>query len=158
MAGLWCDSESVKRGINPVEIAYIEIKERRPRRRKINPETKVSPCHLSSRGCGRIDQILAVLLQTSEVTETSEVFIFPSGCGRVSRFDKLSARLRQGFDRLNHLLSARLWEGWMGLGLNPKLAAYYPLIFFCGKWAFGQIFELTRVQSEGVLNLFNKTC
>ena len=42
-------------------------------------------------------------------------------------------------------------------GSNPKLAAYYPLIFFCGKRAFSQIFELTGVQSEGVLNLFDKT-
>lgn len=30
--GLWCDSESVKRNIKPVEIAYTEIKERRTRK------------------------------------------------------------------------------------------------------------------------------
>ncbi len=30
--GLWCDSESVKRNIRPVEIAYTEIKERRTRK------------------------------------------------------------------------------------------------------------------------------
>ena len=36
--GLWCDSESVKRNIQPIEIAYTEIKERRTRRQiKIPP-------------------------------------------------------------------------------------------------------------------------
>ena len=30
--GLWCDAESVKRNIRPVEIAYTEIKERRTRK------------------------------------------------------------------------------------------------------------------------------
>ena len=30
--GLWCDSESVKRNLRPVEIAYTEIKERRTRK------------------------------------------------------------------------------------------------------------------------------
>ena len=31
--GLWCDAESVRRNIQPVEIAYTEIKERRTRRK-----------------------------------------------------------------------------------------------------------------------------
>lgn len=41
--GLWCDAESVKRNIQPIEIAYTEIKERRTRRKvSIPPDGMLS--------------------------------------------------------------------------------------------------------------------
>jgi hypothetical protein len=50
-------------------------------------------------------------------------------------WESVSTRLRQstqGFGEGEVVRAA----GGGGLGLNPKLAAYYPLIIFCGERAF----------------------
>jgi hypothetical protein len=58
--GLWCDAESVKRNIQPVEIAYTEIKERRIRRKISIPPDGVLAEYVPFYFCNRSPMLYTI--------------------------------------------------------------------------------------------------
>jgi hypothetical protein len=58
--GLWCDAESVRRNIQPVEIAYTEIKERRTRRKITIPPGGVLSEYVPFYFCNRSPMLYAI--------------------------------------------------------------------------------------------------
>ncbi|WKZ40019.1 MAG: DUF4433 domain-containing protein [Anaerolineales bacterium] len=58
--GLWCDAESVRRNIQPVEIAYTEIKERRTRRNVTVPPGGVLAEYVPFYFCNRSPMLYTI--------------------------------------------------------------------------------------------------